>query len=78
MSAKPLTPIQQRAYICQIVPGFRHVDLVEVFRFITSQIPGVKINTHSDGSSVNLDRLTDEQVLTIYTYVVAKADEQSA
>lgn len=58
-----------------MVPKLRQEDIASVFRFVTSQIPGVKINVHSDGSSVNLDMLSDTHVALIYSLVLDKAHE---
>lgn len=67
---------QQREYICRTVPGLQQDDIYAVFRFVTSQInEEVKINTHGNGSSTNLDKLSDTAIAKIYSFVRTKANE---
>ncbi len=75
-SATLPSPAQQREYICRVVGELGQDDIDAAFRFVTSQLSDeIKISRHSNGSSINLDKLSDSSTAKIYSFVRAKTNE---
>ncbi len=72
MQRKP-TPHEQRKLICETVIELTHPDLVDVFRFLQARLPkGMAFSEHGGGCSINLDKLSDELIGQLYTFVESK------
>ena len=65
-----------RKYIAETVSELEHDDVVEVYQFVVSNVGQDKINVHGNGSSVNLDNMSDAVVELIYNLVYEKRNAE--
>jgi hypothetical protein len=73
-----MTPLERRKYICATVPEMTHANATAVFCFILLRLPAeISFSVHSNGSSINLDKLSDELIAQLYIFVLTKAEAES-
>ena len=65
---------EQRKFICSNIDELSRQDATDVYRFININCPKAKFSIHSDGCSVNLDKLSDDFIGKLYTYMKGKLD----
>ena len=68
------TPFEQRQFICTKIDELEHQDRVCVYRFIQTHCPGAKFCRHSDGCSINIDKLPDDLIASVYAMIKKKLD----
>ena len=65
----------QRRYLCRVIKQLTHDDTIIVFRTLVAQIDKDMVNVHGNGSSVNLDNVSDKSIQLLYNLVQLKLND---
>jgi hypothetical protein len=65
-----------RKYIAETISDLAHDDVVEIYQFVVLNADEEKINVHGNGSSINLDNMSDAVVELIYNLVWEKRNAE--
>lgn len=69
------TAKQQRKYICEYINDLTYDDIGSVYRFLSTQVSKDMFNVHGSGCSINLDKVSDKIISSVYNLVWDKQHE---
>lgn len=70
-----LTPDERRKFLCSNLDTLVHDDMLEIYKLLSSQVSRKLFSVHGDGCSINLDKLPDKVILSVYTLLKQTLDE---
>lgn len=69
------TARMQRRYICEFINDLTYDEIGSVYRFLSTQVTKDMFNIHGSGCSINLDKVSDNIILSVYNLVWNKQHE---
>lgn len=78
MSSDKLTcPNKQKRFICEQVKKLTHSHIIQIHSFLNSKVSSTMFSDHHDGCSINLDKISNDIIQSLYTLVCDKLQENS-
>lgn len=69
------TANEQRKYICEFINDLTYDEVGSVYRFLSTQVPKDMFNVHGSGCSINLDKVSNNIIASVYNIVWDKQHE---
>lgn len=64
-----------RRYICEQIKNITHEESQHVYRFLSTCVDSSMFTVHGNGTSINMDDVSEEVVMQVYSLIKQKLEQ---